>query len=279
MSGIAPPLVSICIPTYLGEPHIAAAIESVLNQSYANFELVIIDDNSQDNTIAKIRQYRDARIRLLQNATNLGPEGNWNRCLAEARGKYIKVLPQDDLLASACLEQQVAILERDLAAQIVLVFCARAIVDGQGRPILLRAYTGARSGVIPAHKLTRQCLQRGTNLIGEPGAVLFRAETAAAIGPFDASIPYVLDLDYWFRLLLQGDAYYLAETLASFRVSPGSWSVAIGARQSIDYRRFIKKIAGNPAFPAGCIDILCGAMMARLNNYLRLAFYRWILHQ
>lgn len=279
MSEIAPPVVSICIPTYRGEPHIAAAIESVLNQSYTNFELVIIDDNSPDNTIAKIRQYGDARIRLLQNAANLGPQGNWNRCLAEARGKYIKVLPQDDLLAPACLEQQVAILERDLAAQIGLVFCARAIIDAQGRPILLRAYAGARSGVIPAQKLTRQCLRRGTNLIGEPGAVLFRAETAAAIGPFDASIPYVLDLDYWFRLLLQGDAYYLAETLASFRVSPGSWSVAIGARQSIDYRRFIKKIAENPAFPAGRIDILCGAMMASLNNYLRMAFYRWALHQ
>ena len=62
----------------------------------------------------------------------------------------------------------------------------------------------------------------GTNLIGEPGAVLFRRDLALKVGGFYAENPYVIDLDYWLRLLAQGDAYYLDQPLASFRVNPGS---------------------------------------------------------
>jgi glycosyltransferase involved in cell wall biosynthesis len=278
MSEIATPIVSICIPAYRGGAHIATAIESVLRQSYTDFELVIIDDHSPDDTLAVARRYNDARIRLLQNHINLGPQENWNRCLAEARGKYFKLLPQDDLLAPDCLAKQVAILDQDCEQRIALVFCARTIVDSRDRAMMVRGYSGGLGGVIAAPTLIGHCLRRGTNLLGEPGGVLFRRQLANSVGPFDASIPYVLDLDYWFRLLLRGDAYYLPEALVSFRVSSGSWSVAIGVRQSVDYRRFIQKVADNPAFLARRTDILSGNIMAGLNKYLRLVFYRFALN-
>lgn len=272
------PLVSICIPTYLGARYIAAAIGSVLDQTFTDFELLIVDDNSCDNTLAEVLESSDSRIRVLKNKINIGAQGNWNRCLDEARGKYIKLLPQDDLLVPTCVEQQVEIFERDVMRKIALIFCARTIVSSESYPILLRAYPSARSGVIHAHSIIRKCIRRGTNLIGEPGAVLFRAETARAIGGFDASIPYVIDLDYWFRLLLNGDAYYFADALSSFRISDGSWSVAIGAGQSKDYRRFIRKISNIQKFSIGHMDNIAGTIMATLNNCARLAFYRWILH-
>lgn len=274
----AAPTVSVCIPTYRGATHIGAAIESVLAQSYTDFELIVIDDNSPDDTAAIVQGYSDPRIRFLQNPGNLGPQGNWNRCLNEASGKYFKLLPQDDLLAPDCLAKQVAILDQDDAQRIALVYCARTIVDAQNRPLMVRGYSGGRTGIISAQNLIRHCLRRGTNLIGEPGSVLFRRQLANSVGLFDASIPYVLDLDYWFRLLLKGDSYYLPEALASFRVSRGSWSVAIGSKQSIDYRRFIGKIARDPDFSVRRIDILMGSIMAELNNYMRLVFYRFILN-
>ncbi len=277
MPEIAPPTVSVCIPTYQGAAHIGAAIESVLNQSLVDFELVIVDDNSSDDTVALVKRYLDPRIRILQNISNLGPQGNWNRCLGEARGTYFKLLPQDDLLAPHCLAKQVAILEQDRAQDIALVFSARTIVDARARPLMVRGYAEGRTGVIGAQRLIRHCLRSGTNLIGEPGSVMFRRQLAKSVGLFDASIPYVLDLDYWFRLLLQGDSYYLQETLASFRVSHGSWSVAIGVKQSVDYRRFIGKISRNGNFSTRRIDIISGNIMAELNKYMRLIFYRLIL--
>lgn len=278
MSETVAPTVSICIPTYRGAAHIAAAIESVLAQSYTNFELIVIDDNSTDDTAAIAQSYLDPRVRFLQNPRNLGPQENWNRCLSEARGKYFKLLPQDDLLAPDCLAKQVAILDQDDAQCIALVYCARTIVDARDRPLMVRGYSGGRTGVIGSQNLIRHCLRRGTNLIGEPGSVLFRRQLANVVGSFDASIPYVLDLDYWFRLLLKGDSYYLPEALASFRVSRGSWSVAIGSKQSVDYRRFIKRIANNPDFSVRRIDVLMGCVMAELNNFMRLVFYRFILN-
>jgi glycosyltransferase involved in cell wall biosynthesis len=274
----AAPTVSVCIPTYRGATHIGAAIESVLAQSYTDFELIVIDDNSPDDTAAIVQGYLDPRIRFLQNPGNLGPQGNWNRCLNEACGKYFKLLPQDDLLAPDCLAKQVAILDQDDAQRIALVYCARTIVDAQDRPLMVRGYSGGHTGIVNAQNLIRHCLRRGTNLIGEPGSVLFRRQLANSVGLFDASIPYVLDLDYWFRLLLKGDSYYLPEALASFRISRGSWSVAIGSKQSIDYRRFIEKIASDPDFSVRRIDILMGGIMAELNNYMRLVFYRFILN-
>jgi glycosyltransferase involved in cell wall biosynthesis len=278
MSQTTAPAVSVCIPTYRGAAHIRSAIDSVLAQSWADFELVIIDDNSPDDTAAIVRTYDDPRIRFLQNPKNLGPEGNWNRCLAEARGRYFKLMPQDDMLAVDCLKKQVEILDNDTEHGISLVFCTRAIVDAHNRQIMVRGYPGGNTGVVSADTLIQRCLRRGTNLIGEPGGVMFRTELAKEIGPFDASIPYVLDLDYWFRLLQKGDAFYLSETLASFRISGGSWSVAIGARQSVDYRRFISKTAAKSEFAVRRIDILMGSLMAELNKYLRIVFYKVLLN-
>jgi len=248
-----------------------------LAQTFSDFELLIVDDDSPDETAAVVARYPDPRIRFLRNEHNLGAEGNWNRCLELARGRYFKLLPQDDLLAPACLARQTDVLEADQRHRLALVFCARTIVDGNTRAIMTRGYPSRRGGMISSRSVIRRCLRRGTNLIGEPGSVLFRTGLARRVGGFDASIGYTVDLDYWFRLLLQGDAYYLPESLASFRVSSGSWSVAIGRKQSGEFRSFIAKVAANPAFGASAVDIATGKLMARLNSMLRLLVYRIVL--
>jgi glycosyltransferase involved in cell wall biosynthesis len=271
------PLVSVCIPAFRGADHIRFTVDSVLAQSLADFELIVVDDNSPDDTAQIVAEYRDPRIKLLRNDRNLGPEGNWNRCLAEARGRYFKLLPQDDVLAADCLERQVAVLETDTMQRIALVFCARDIVDTHGRKLLVRRYPGSASGSIPGQQVVRRCIRHGTNLIGEPGSVLFRRSLATEVGPFDASAPYVVDLDYWCRLLAKGDAFYLPQTLVSFRVSAGSWSVAIGKKQTADFCRLIAKVAKHSAVAPSAFDIAVGRRMAQLNTYLRLLFYRFFV--
>jgi len=268
------PTVSVCIPTYMGAELIGTAIESVLFQTFNDFELIIIDNNSTDGTETIVGKYNDPRIRFLRNDRNLGPEGNWNRCLTEARGRYFKLLPHDDLLSLNCLELQVAVLEADTEERIALVFCARTIIDSLGRSIMTRNYPRHRGGVISSRSAIRDSLQSGTNLIGEPGGVLFRKSLADKVGGFDASIGYVVDLDYWFRLLIRGDAYYLPEKLVSFRIAIGSWSDAIGNKQKDDFLRFIDKVASNPAFAIEKSIFITGKVMARVNNLLRLCLYK-----
>jgi glycosyltransferase involved in cell wall biosynthesis len=273
---IPTPLVSVCIPTYRGAAHLAATIESVLLQNFSDYELLIIDDNSPDETDGIVASYRDPRIRYLKNPRNFGPEGNWNRCLEEARGRYFKLLPQDDLLYPDTLQKQVETLEADHEKHIALVFGARDIINAAGRKLTQRGCPGCREGRIDGSKLVRRCVRYGTNLIGEPGSVMLRKSLANQIGPFDGSIGYIIDLDYWVRLLAHGDAYYLNQPVSTFRITSGSWSVAIGARQSEEYRRFIARISPQPQWRIGPLDKLAGNLMAGFNNLMRLVFYRMV---
>lgn len=270
------PLVSVCIPSYRGAAHLAETIESVLSQELGDLELIIIDDNSPDETDRVIASYNDPRLRYYKNPQNLGPEGNWNRCLEEARGRYFKLLPQDDQLFPDTLKRQVEVLESDRDEKIALVFGARDIVDATGRTLARRGCPGCNEGLIEGRRLVRRCIRFGTNLIGEPGSVLMRRSLANKVGLFDGSIGYLIDLDYWVRVLEYGDAFYITKSISTFRVSSGSWSVAIGSKQSEQFRRFIVRIGRHPKWRIGFFDRAVGNLMARINNIMRLVFYRFV---
>ncbi len=124
--------VSICMPNYNFAQYLPEAIESVLRQSYSDFEFVIIDNCSTDNSVEVIQRYagKDARIKLNVNKQNIGLVNNLNLCLQKARGDYIKFLFSDDLLASEnALEQMVTVL--DAHEGISLVASARNVIDYQ----------------------------------------------------------------------------------------------------------------------------------------------------
>ena len=90
------PLVSVIIPAYNAENYIEKAIQSVLEQTYPNFEVIVIDDNSTDRTVDVVREFRDERIKLLVNEQNMGPSYSRNRGIIEAKGEWIALLDSDD---------------------------------------------------------------------------------------------------------------------------------------------------------------------------------------
>jgi glycosyltransferase involved in cell wall biosynthesis len=105
--------VSVCIPTYNGAEFVAKAIESVLAQTFADFELLVIDDSSNDATVDIVRSFTDPRMRICRNEKRLGIPGNWNRCLSLARGEYICLFHQDDIMLPENLERKVQVLASD----------------------------------------------------------------------------------------------------------------------------------------------------------------------
>ena len=263
-------MVSICLPVYNGERHLGEAIRSILAQTYPAFELLIFDNASTDGTQRIIEAIRDPRVAVHRNSCNMGAEANWNLALEAATGKYIKIVPHDDLLAPECLARQVAALEA--CPQAVLAFSSRAIIRPDGS-LLFNRTTRWPDGEISARDVLAGCLRSGTNPLGEPSSVMFRAETARLVGPFDGSIPYLIDLDYWLRLLIYGSAWCLRAPLASFRVSPNQWSAAIGRRQSRQFLQFIRKLvaAGQPIGP---LAQLWTSLMAHGNQFLRQVVYQ-----
>ena len=106
-------LVSVCIPAYNGEKYISKTIQSILNQSYTNIEVVVVDDHSSDNTVEAVRAINDNRVRLICNEENLGMTGNWNKCIRESKGEYVKLIPGDDFIYEECIEKSIKILEEN----------------------------------------------------------------------------------------------------------------------------------------------------------------------
>ena len=110
------PLVTVAIPTYnSGDRFLSDAINSVLDQSYENFEILVADNCSPDNTAEVVAGFDDPRIRYVKHAENLGANGNFNYCVEHARGEYLLLLSDDDLIDPDFLQTCVE------AAQVVVI--------------------------------------------------------------------------------------------------------------------------------------------------------------
>lgn len=266
------PLVSVCMPVYNGGRFVEQAIRSVLAQTYPHFELLVFDDASTDGSWQILERIQDRRIVLHRNERNLGPEANWNRAIASAQGEYTKLFHQDDLLDPACLTRQVQALEDEPGAS--LTFCRRRIISPGGTQIMTRGVSWRDGTVVGGHEAFRRCVLAGSNLLGEPSAVLFRTNAARKVGSFDGSLPYLIDLNYWLRLLVEGSAVYLDAPLVSFRISPRQWSAAIGRRQGQDFVTFIHKISHSRLWRIGRMALCWGGSRARINGFLRTLLYR-----
>lgn len=110
-------LVSVLIPVFNRELYIGKAIESAMNQTYSNIEIIVIDNKSKDSTlqIAKDYQKKDKRIRVYQNERNIGPVLNWKKCLDMACGEYVKILWSDDWMADDFVEKAIHVMDADTA--------------------------------------------------------------------------------------------------------------------------------------------------------------------
>ena len=210
------PLVSICIPFHNSGKFLLQAINSVLDQTYSNIELILFDNASSDlapNFLEGIVS-RDKRFILFKNKKNIGLVKNFNACLSKARGNYIKFLCADDLLTPNCIELMVNNLEKNKSA--TLVTGKRLIIDQNNEILGAKSYLNSDS-LINGRVAINRCLF-GANYIGEPSAVMFRR--AALVELFNIDFPHLVDLEMWFRLLEKGDLASIRETVCMIRQHP-----------------------------------------------------------
>src|SRR6266702_3905433 len=129
------PLVSICIPTYNYRQYLPDALESALEQTARDIEILIVDNCSEDGTTELLEEFarRDGRVVCHRNPKNLGMMANFNRCIALARGKYVKFLCADDVLTADCVERMAAAIEE--RPDIRLAGCGRHYFRDRGKPL------------------------------------------------------------------------------------------------------------------------------------------------
>jgi glycosyltransferase involved in cell wall biosynthesis len=204
------PKVSVLIPTYNSASFLDDAIQSVLNQTFTDFELIIVDNCSTDNSKEVISKYLpDTRIRFYVNEKNLGSNGNFNKCFSLATGEYIKCLCSDDKLHLSLLEKFVFVMDEHPSVSLVSSFFEEF---GSVTKIIKPRF----SGLLDGRKVINEVLST-KNFLGNPSQVMFRRE-GFKVGFFREMSVWNVDLEFFFRILSTGNGYIIPEVLSYTRI-------------------------------------------------------------
>ena len=200
-------LVSIIMPTYNCARFIRESIDSVLAQTYTNWELIIVDDSSTDNTAEMIANFNDPRIHYLRNEQNEGAALTRNKALRAAKGRYIAFLDSDDLWHPDKLERQIAFMEQNGYA---FTYHEYTEIDESSNPIGI--YVSGKKHVRPFDMYC--CCWPGCL------SVVYDAKNIGLI-----QIPDIRknnDSAMWLQAIRKADCYLLPENLAQYRRRTGS---------------------------------------------------------
>jgi len=214
-------LVSVIIPTYNSAKYISRAVESVLNQTYQDFEIIIIDDGSTDNTGEIVQSIKDDRITYIKQE-NAGPAAARNKGLEIAKGEYIAFLDADDMWKANKLETQIKCFSQN--DKLCLAFSAMDLVNEDLEIIRVkrhRKYTN--------NELLKQLLTNYPDTVPMPSTVMIKKSYLNEVGYFYPELFTGEDFDLWLRLILKGDFEYIDESLTV------SYKPESSITSSIDY--------------------------------------------
>ncbi|UXE61690.1 MAG: glycosyltransferase family 2 protein [Woronichinia naegeliana WA131] len=221
-------LVSVCIPTYNRAHYLTYAVQSVLNQDFTDFELIICDDGSTDSTSELIQKWTDPRLRYLRHPKNIGRSRNMRSGFEIAKGDYFIKFDDDDALTSDFLRKTVSILEK--FPQVDFVCTNHWVINADNQRMLEATQENCikwgkdqlKEGII-ADLLEETFLKQSLQI----GSTLFRRSCLQAVNFMRADLTMCEDYDVLIRLALQGAVgYFLPEYLMEYRFHTGQSSLA-----------------------------------------------------
>lgn len=242
------PVVTVLMTVYNGLPYLHAAMESILEQTFKEFEFLIVNDCSTDDSRQVVLSYNDPRIRLIDNPENLNQTRSLNRGLAETRTELVARMDADDISHPRRLEKQLNYLEHH--PEVVAVGTGLRFIDTKGKVIGTFEF--------PEDDLPLRWMQ----LFDCPvscGAVLFKRSVVwEKLGGFDSSIRYAQDWELWSRVLPDYRLANVPEKLVDVRQHPGASSAAAFKPMLEEQRKIIRKgpkiIFGMEDMPPAWID-------------------------
>jgi len=202
-------LISIVLPVYNGAKYLRESIDSVLGQTYQNWELLILDDCSTDQTPEIAMEYvnRDSRIHYHKNEQNLRLPGNLNRGFSLAKGDYLTWTSDDNRYRPTALEQMHRALQKHPTAQFAYASCR--IIDDKGKNVeYIMVYPGSEREIV------------GANVVG--ACFLYTREVYETIGEYDTGLLLVEDYDYWQRIFMRFETVAIEDILYEYRWHDGA---------------------------------------------------------
>lgn len=227
-------LISIVLPVYNGERYLKESIESILAQTYTNWELLILDDCSNDSTasIAKYYQNLDNRIYYYRNDRNLRLPGNLNKGFSLANGDYLTWTSDDNRYHKEALKVMLTTLKEDSQAE--FVYTSYNVIDEDGNN--LRVFYADPRG--KEHIL-------GSNVVG--ACFMYSRKAYETIGDYNPDLILVEDFDYWQRMFVKFDAVALSDVLYDYRWHDASLT---STKRQDEFNNVLEKmlLSNRPAF-------------------------------
>lgn len=246
------PRVSVILTSFNHEKYIREAIDSVLTQSFTDFELIIVDDCSEDSTWEIIQSYHDTRIRAFRNSKRCrGVAGINESILVRARGEYIAIHHSDDVFAQDKLLLQVAYL--DAHPEIGAAFTYVQVIDENGAPFAEKGHFYEKifeQHNRPRHEWLNHFYFHG-NALCHP-SILIRKNCYLDVGVYDGRLGQVPDFDMWVRLCLKHDIHILEKPLTRFRVRANEMNqsgnrLETRIRSAVEYQQLLKAYLSIPS--------------------------------
>jgi glycosyltransferase involved in cell wall biosynthesis len=235
------PRISVLIPTYRPQPDLfRQTLRSVISQTAANhtIDIEVIDDASPDKRPDGIvREIGDGRVSLFRQPHNLGLAGNWNSCIERARGEWIHILHQDDLVYEGFYDALCSGLKN---ADVGIAFCRHEFVDATGQVIGRSDLERESSGIVDNFLLR---IASGQKI--QFAAALLRRSACAESGGFDKSLSFALDWEMWARLASRYAVWFEPRVLACYRIHSNStgFGLAKSGHAVRDHRRAVALIS------------------------------------
>jgi len=211
------PKVSVVIASYNHAKYVADTLQSVLDQTYQDFEIVITDDGSKDETVEEIKKFTDPRIKLFCFEKNQGACVALNNCIHRAGGEYIAVVNSDDMFCEGKLQKQVDFL--DAHKEIGAVFGYPLMVDEDENELKSKRHTSKNVFRQPnrsRYEWLRHFFYFG-NCLCHP-TVLIRKSCYNNVGLYDPRLAQIPDFDFWIRLCFNYEIFIMPEFLIKFRI-------------------------------------------------------------
>lgn len=209
------PLVSVVVPTYNRTAFLRDAVRSVLAQTYADWELIVVDDGSTDSTRDDLAAIQDARVRVIERAHCGRPAVLRNVALGVARGSYVAFLDSDDMWLPEKLGRQVTLLRASHGCRWSYTWFSR--IDAAGAPTSMPGAGRCR----PVAGWIVRDLLAGRACVALP-TVMVESAFFTEVGRFDESLRFMEDYEAWLRLALAAPVAYVPDSLARVRSHPGN---------------------------------------------------------
>lgn len=234
------PLVTIAVPTFNRAQLLRDCVRSALAQTYPNFEVVVMDNASTDETTKVLEEFCDHRLRVIRHKTNIGLLENWNACIAQAKGDYFGLLSDDDRMAPWMLRKCMEMFRSDAQMKAVVVLTDIYVLK-EKRVVPAMPSRRLLTGVVDGADMLEEFLNHRISVM--PCGIIIKTEALRARGGFPVDHAHVGDMAAWAPILLMGKVGFINEPCAVLCVNDSGANAKLsGDDKLIDSKKFIGEI-------------------------------------